>query len=80
MWPHVGSAKRTTYGGMSGNATRPVALKAVSSIAQWCPGLNIMVYPYFSTSFGALFCHSLLLLVFILRLLLLIQLGNWRLR
>ena len=28
---------------MSGNATRPVALKAVSSIAQWCPGLNIMV-------------------------------------
>lgn len=41
-WPSVGSAKRTTYGGMSGNATRPVALKAVSSIAQWCPGLNIM--------------------------------------
>lgn len=41
-WPAVGSAQRTTYGGMSGNATRPVALKAVSSIARWCPGLNIM--------------------------------------
>jgi hypothetical protein len=42
-WPAVGSNKRTTYGGMSGNATRPVALKAVSSIAAWCPTLNIMV-------------------------------------
>lgn len=42
-WPAVGTNKRTTYGGMSGNATRPVALKAVSSIASWCPSLNIMV-------------------------------------
>jgi len=41
-WPNVGTEMRTTFGGMSGNATRPVALKAVSSIAQWCPGLNIM--------------------------------------
>jgi len=41
-WPAVGSAQRTTYGGMSGNATRPVALKAVSAIAKWCPGLNIL--------------------------------------
>lgn len=26
-WPAVGKEKRTTYGGMSGNATRPVALR-----------------------------------------------------
>lgn len=26
----------------SGNATRPVALKAVSSVARWIPGINIM--------------------------------------
>jgi len=41
-WPAVGQDRRTTYGGVSGNATRPVALKAVSSVARWCPGLNIM--------------------------------------
>jgi len=41
-WPAVGSSKRTTYGGMSGNATRPVALKSVSSIARWVKGINIM--------------------------------------
>eukprot|EP01125_Pyxidicula_operculata_P018237 TRINITY_DN6477_c0_g1_i1.p1 TRINITY_DN6477_c0_g1~~TRINITY_DN6477_c0_g1_i1.p1 ORF type:complete len:1026 (-),score=284.33 TRINITY_DN6477_c0_g1_i1:104-2800(-) len=41
-WPAVGIDKRTTYGGVSGNATRPVALKAVSSIAKWLPGFNIM--------------------------------------
>jgi dihydropyrimidine dehydrogenase (NADP+) len=26
-WPNVGSEHRTTYGGMSGNATRPMALR-----------------------------------------------------
>jgi dihydropyrimidine dehydrogenase (NADP+) len=26
-WPAVGDEKRTTYGGVSGNATRPVALR-----------------------------------------------------
>jgi len=41
-WPAVGKEKRTTYGGVSGNATRPVALKAISSVAKWCPGLPIM--------------------------------------
>jgi len=41
-WPAVGEAKRTTYGGVSGNATRPVALKAVSSVANFIPGINIM--------------------------------------
>ncbi|KAL6074278.1 Dihydropyrimidine dehydrogenase [NADP(+)] [Balamuthia mandrillaris] len=41
-WPAVGSEKRTTYGGMSGNATRPVALRAVSSIANMLPGFPIL--------------------------------------
>jgi len=41
-WPSVGTAKRTTYGGMSGNATRPIALKAVSSIANYLPGFPIL--------------------------------------
>ena len=31
-WPAVGSEKRTTYGGVSGNAVRPMALRAVSAI------------------------------------------------
>ena len=26
-WPAVGIAKRTTYGGVSGNAVKPMALK-----------------------------------------------------
>jgi len=41
-WPAVGKEQKTTYGGMSGNATRPVALKAVSSVANFIPGINIM--------------------------------------
>lgn len=41
-WPGVGSEKRTTYGGVSGNATRPMALKAVSSIANQIPGFPIL--------------------------------------
>ena len=39
-WPNV--AKRTTYGGMSGNATRPIALRMVSQIAKALPGFPIM--------------------------------------
>ena len=39
---HVGQEKKTTYGGVSGNATRPVALKAISSIARYIPGFPIM--------------------------------------
>ena len=31
-WPAVGNEKRTTYGGVSGNAVRPMALRAVSAI------------------------------------------------
>ena len=41
-WPAVGTAKTTTYGGVSGNATRPQALRAVSSIANKLPGLAIL--------------------------------------
>eukprot|EP00471_Norrisiella_sphaerica_P012853 CAMPEP_0184502946 /NCGR_PEP_ID=MMETSP0113_2-20130426/51579_1 /TAXON_ID=91329 /ORGANISM="Norrisiella sphaerica, Strain BC52" /LENGTH=979 /DNA_ID=CAMNT_0026892321 /DNA_START=73 /DNA_END=3009 /DNA_ORIENTATION=- len=41
-WPNVGSEGRTTYGGMSGNAIRPMALKAVSAIAKALPGFAIL--------------------------------------
>eukprot|EP01104_Vermistella_antarctica_P004115 TRINITY_DN14629_c0_g1_i1.p1 TRINITY_DN14629_c0_g1~~TRINITY_DN14629_c0_g1_i1.p1 ORF type:complete len:1024 (-),score=347.23 TRINITY_DN14629_c0_g1_i1:63-3080(-) len=41
-WPAVGDEGRTTYGGVSGNAARPVALKAVSSIANKIPGYPIL--------------------------------------
>uniref|UniRef100_A0A0K0DYG4 Dihydropyrimidine dehydrogenase [NADP(+)] n=1 Tax=Strongyloides stercoralis TaxID=6248 RepID=A0A0K0DYG4_STRER len=41
-WPAVGSEKRTTYGGMSGNAIRPIALRAVSAIANAIPGFPIL--------------------------------------
>ncbi|MDP2436585.1 MAG: 4Fe-4S dicluster domain-containing protein, partial [archaeon] len=40
-WPAVGKEKRTTYGGMSGNAARPMALRAVSAIANHLPGYTI---------------------------------------
>ena len=41
-WPAVGREKLTTYGGVSGNATRPVGLRAVSAIANALPELAIM--------------------------------------
>jgi dihydropyrimidine dehydrogenase (NADP+) len=41
-WPSIGSEKRTTYGGVSGNATRPMALRDVSAIARALPGYPIM--------------------------------------
>jgi len=41
-WPAIGSEGRTTYGGMSGNAIRPIALKAVSAIARALPGFPIL--------------------------------------
>lgn len=46
-WPGVGSEKRTTYGGVSGNAIRPVALRAVSSIAS-----NLLNYYYYLCANG----------------------------
>ena len=41
-WPAVGEAQRTTYGGLSGNAIRPIALRAVSAIAKAMPGFPIL--------------------------------------
>uniref|UniRef100_T1PFN8 Dihydropyrimidine dehydrogenase [NADP(+)] n=1 Tax=Musca domestica TaxID=7370 RepID=T1PFN8_MUSDO len=41
-WPAVGSEKKTTYGGVSGNATRPMALRAISAIANKLPGFPIL--------------------------------------
>jgi len=41
-WPNIGAEKRTTYGGVSGNAVKPIALKAVSSIAKNMPGFPIL--------------------------------------
>ncbi|XP_066297825.1 dihydropyrimidine dehydrogenase [NADP(+)]-like [Branchiostoma lanceolatum] len=41
-WPAVGKEMRTTYGGVSGNAIRPIALRAVSAIARALPGFPIL--------------------------------------
>lgn len=41
-WPYVGKEKATTYGGISGNAIRPIALKAVSLIAKALPGYTVL--------------------------------------
>ncbi|XP_063284409.1 dihydropyrimidine dehydrogenase [NADP(+)] isoform X1 [Pelobates fuscus] len=41
-WPAVGRGSRTTYGGVSGNAIRPIALRAVSAIARALPGFPIL--------------------------------------
>jgi len=41
-WPSVGREMRTTYGGVSGTAIRPIALRAVSAIANAMPGFPIL--------------------------------------
>lgn len=41
-WPAVGIKKATTYGGMSGNATRPQALRSISNISKNLPGFPIL--------------------------------------
>ena len=41
-WPAVGKEQRTTYGGVSGNAIRPIALRAVSAIANSLPGFPVL--------------------------------------
>uniref|UniRef100_A0A674BPI0 Dihydropyrimidine dehydrogenase [NADP(+)] n=1 Tax=Salmo trutta TaxID=8032 RepID=A0A674BPI0_SALTR len=41
-WPGIGKGKRTTYGGVSGNAIRPIALRAVSAIGRALPGFPIL--------------------------------------
>lgn len=41
-WPKIGAQKRTTYGGVSGNAIRPMGLRAITSIAKNNPKLALM--------------------------------------
>jgi len=41
-WPAIGAQKKTTYGGMSGNAIRPIALRAVTAIGRALPGFPIL--------------------------------------
>lgn len=58
-WPCVGLEKRTTYGGVSGNAIRPIALRAVSAIARALPGFPILATGGIDSADVALqFIHS----------------------
>ena len=41
-WPAVGVEQKTTYGGVSGSAVRPVALRNVSAIGNALPGFAVM--------------------------------------
>ena len=41
-WPTIGKEAKTTCGGFSGNAVRPIALRNVSAIANALPGFNIL--------------------------------------
>ncbi|XP_025837685.1 dihydropyrimidine dehydrogenase [NADP(+)] [Agrilus planipennis] len=41
-WPAVGTDKRTTYGGVSGNVIRPIALRDISAIARALPDFPIL--------------------------------------
>ncbi|XP_068808465.1 dihydropyrimidine dehydrogenase [NADP(+)] isoform X12 [Struthio camelus] len=58
-WPAVGGGQRTTYGGVSGNAIRPIALRAVSAIARALPGFPILATGGIdSAESGLQFLHS----------------------
>ncbi|XP_069863869.1 dihydropyrimidine dehydrogenase [NADP(+)] isoform X2 [Dipodomys merriami] len=58
-WPAVGVGKRTTYGGVSGTAIRPIALRAVTSIARALPGFPILATGGIdSAESGLQFLHS----------------------
>ncbi|XP_053771780.1 dihydropyrimidine dehydrogenase [NADP(+)] isoform X2 [Desmodus rotundus] len=58
-WPAVGAGKRTTYGGVSGTAIRPVALRAVTAIARALPGFPILATGGIdSAESGLQFLHS----------------------
>uniref|UniRef100_T1ITK2 Dihydropyrimidine dehydrogenase [NADP(+)] n=1 Tax=Strigamia maritima TaxID=126957 RepID=T1ITK2_STRMM len=41
-WPGIGTEQLSTYGGVSGNAIRPIALRAVSAIGNAIPGFPIL--------------------------------------
>lgn len=58
-WPAVGLGKRTTYGGVSGTAIRPIALRAVTAIARALPGFPILATGGIdSAESGLQFLHS----------------------
>uniref|UniRef100_A0A8C2RXQ7 Dihydropyrimidine dehydrogenase [NADP(+)] n=1 Tax=Capra hircus TaxID=9925 RepID=A0A8C2RXQ7_CAPHI len=58
-WPAVGLGKRTTYGGVSGIAIRPIALRAVTTIARALPGFPILATGGIdSAESGLQFLHS----------------------
>ncbi|XP_014455195.1 dihydropyrimidine dehydrogenase [NADP(+)] isoform X2 [Alligator mississippiensis] len=58
-WPAVGGGRKTTYGGVSGNAIRPIALRAVSAIACALPGFPILATGGIdSAESGLQFLHS----------------------
>uniref|UniRef100_A0A8D2IGL8 Dihydropyrimidine dehydrogenase [NADP(+)] n=1 Tax=Varanus komodoensis TaxID=61221 RepID=A0A8D2IGL8_VARKO len=58
-WPSVGLGNKTTYGGVSGNAIRPIALRAVSAIACALPGFPILATGGIdSAESGLQFLHS----------------------
>ncbi|CAM5161824.1 unnamed protein product [Natator depressus] len=58
-WPAVGGEKKTTYGGVSGSAIRPIALRAVSAIARALPGFPILATGGIdSAESGMQFLHS----------------------
>ncbi|XP_038601220.1 dihydropyrimidine dehydrogenase [NADP(+)] [Tachyglossus aculeatus] len=58
-WPAVGAEKKTTYGGVSGTAIRPIALRAVSAIARSLPGFPILATGGIdSAESGLQFLHS----------------------
>ncbi|XP_029393420.1 dihydropyrimidine dehydrogenase [NADP(+)] [Mus pahari] len=58
-WPAVGIGKRTMYGGVSGTAIRPIALRAVTAIARALPGFPILATGGIdSAESGLQFLHS----------------------
>lgn len=58
-WPNIGKSRKTTYGGVSGNAIRPIALRAVSAIAKELPGFPILATGGIdSAEAGLQFLHS----------------------
>jgi len=58
-WPAIGKEKLTTYGGVSGNAIRPIALRAVSAVANALPGFPILATGGIDSAYTALqFLHA----------------------
>ncbi|VDM82567.1 unnamed protein product [Strongylus vulgaris] len=84
-WPAVGEEKRTTYGGVSGSAIRPIALKAVSAIARQLKGFPIMAtggIESAETGLAFLYAGASVLQVCLMNMALLYlkaaqSLGNW---